>query len=528
MKIKTNQGKEFELSDVLLYSVNKNKIITIVNDEEQMKKFSITGSANDAPISIIDYSDATLNEIITSMKQIKSYQVSDSKDIDVKYIDGTSIMFDESNMEIINSNLQAQRKANEENALRAWYDLPDKEKELKKKQTKKNFLKGLSVTLAATVLAGGLYIAGKNMKKTKPEETVGEIVSEEMYNPTDPRKTIIVEEPRSDYTTEAAALYKETEEINPFIIRYQQVVNINWNQELALEVVEFINGQYPTSMLAMNEENAEEERTKIMQAIDLLIAGNLNPEVTANEMINLEKYIVNEQGKVLVHNAMTIARACINESIGEPNNGEIIEYKDWIEIPKPYIDSNGKLNFSEIVDESNWTNVNKFSKSYTDSIDQLLNYEYDTLNDPSFLSASSNVRIVVSSIFQSINATLPTKPYYITINAPGKEETILYYRYFYDEVNDVAYYPEEGKNATIQYREYFKDENKETKSGKVYSENEMFVMAGSPLELNDSKTYASEANSNIKQYGIQTKLDSVYNTAIDDFKLSREQNIKSR
>lgn len=503
MKIITKQGKEFELSDVLLYSVNKNKIITIVNDEEQMKKFSITGSANDAPISIIDYSDDTLNEIITSMKQIKCYQVSDSKDIDVEYTDGTSIMFDESNMEVINSNLQAQKKANEENALRAWYDLPDKEKELKKKQTKKNFLKGLSVTLAATVLAGGLYIAGKNMKKTKPEETVGEIVSEEMYNPTDPRKTIIVDEPRSDYTTEAAALYKETEEINPFIIRYQQVVNINWNQELALEVVEFINGQYPTSMLAMNDENAEEERTKIMQAIDLLIAGNLNPEIKDNEMINLEKYIVNEQGKVLVHNAMTIARACINESIGEPNNGEIIDERDW-------------------------TNINKFSKSYTDSIDQLLNYEYDTLNDPSFLSAPSNVRIVVSSIFQSINGTLPTKPYYITISAPGKEETILYYRYFYDEVNDVAYYPEEGKNATIQYREYFKDENKETKSGKVYSENEMFVMADSPLELNDSKTYAAEANSNIKQYGIQTKLDSVYNTAIEDFKLSREQNIKSR
>ena len=34
MKILTKQGKEFELSDILLYKVNKKDIIVIVNDNE--------------------------------------------------------------------------------------------------------------------------------------------------------------------------------------------------------------------------------------------------------------------------------------------------------------------------------------------------------------------------------------------------------------------------------------------------------------------------------------------------------------
>lgn len=503
MKIITKQGKEFELSDVLLYSVNKNKIITIVNDEEQMKKFSITGSANDAPISIIDYSEDTLNEIITSMKQIKSYQVSDSKDIDVEYTDGTSIMFDESNMEVINSNLQAQKKANEKKTLGAWYDLSDKEKEEKKRKTKKNVLRGLSAAVAATVLAGGLYVAGKTFKRSKPAETVGEIVSEEMYNPTDPRKTTIVEEPKSDFTNEAASLYKETEEVNPFIIRYQQAVNVTWNKELALEVVEFLNGMYPTSMIAMNEENSKAEATELMQAIDLIIAGNLNPETSEEEMIDLSKYIRDEKERVFVHNSMLMARACINESIGEPMNGKIL-------------------------DESKWSDVNKFSREYTNSVEQLIHYEFDTLNDSDFLTSSANTRYVITSIFQVVDASIPQ---WTHVTRRSSEQDVreyeLYYRYFFDDVDKVTYLPEPGKNGTNQYRAYWADGNSLCNENGPFTEDEMHAMAGLST-VEEQRNLGIEANPNIHQLGVQTQINAKYEQAIEDFLALRNDYVKNK
>ena len=242
-----------------------------------------------------------------------------------------------------------------------------------------------------------------------------------------------------------------------------------------------------------------------MQAIDLIIAGNLYPETKEEEMIDLSKYIKEEKERVYVHNAMTIAKACINESIGEPNNGEIL-------------------------DETEWSKVNKFSREYIDSIDQLLNYEYYTLDESSFLNCSANTRCVITSIFQSINASLPTQPYYITLRSSAKDENgmKMYYRYFYDDVNGIAYYPEEGKNATIQYREYWKDANNETQVGEVYTEDEMFVMAGSPLQIDDRKTYNTDEDKNVKEYGIQNKVDSAYNLAIEDFNSMRKSYIKSR
>ena len=99
----TKQGKEVNYSDILLYSVNKKDIIVIVNDEEQMKKFSRTGKGTDAPIAVVPYTDDELIKIIDTMKQIVNFKSNEEGNIEVEYSDGTKVKFDVSNESVIKS-----------------------------------------------------------------------------------------------------------------------------------------------------------------------------------------------------------------------------------------------------------------------------------------------------------------------------------------------------------------------------------------------------------------------------------------
>ncbi len=481
MKILTKQGKEFELSDILLYKVNKKDIIVIVNDEEQMKKFSMTGRHEDAPITVLHYTDSQLTEIINSMKHIKSYNVSSDGNINVSYSDGTKVKFDITNEEIIKSNLSAQRKVAQEKAIGSWYGVSEEEKKNKRKAVQKKINKSLAAVLAATVLAGGLYSCSK-LKEEK-----GERISKDMLNPTDPRKTEESVTTRSKLLDEAEALYQATIDVNPFILKYQQVSNVKWDKELALEVVEFINGVYPTAMTYMNEENAEKEATEIMEAISLIIAGNLNTETKEEEMIDFSQYIVNEREKVFVHNAMLMARACVNESIGEPTNGKII-------------------------DEDEWTEVNKFSMEYTNAVDQLINYEFDTINDADYLATSFGARYLISSIFTQVNNAFPgvmqTKHVTRVSSESDRREYELYYRYFLDDVRKIMYLPEEGPNGTVQYRGVWKDEKGVCHEEGPYTMDEMFAMANRELEIGKTPDMLGiEGNANIHKLGLESQLE---------------------
>lgn len=486
--MKTKQGKEFNYDEILLYKVNLRDIIVIVNDEEQIKKYSVTGKAEDAPIAIIPYTDEKLTEIINSMKQIERYQVSDDGNVIVDYTDGTNIKFDSTNGDIIKSNLAEQRKQSQERVLGAWYNVSDAEKEKKKKDTQKKLTKGLAASLAAIVLAGGLYHGGKFImnkmdNSDKSEPTNDDTSLSEFINPTDPRKTEESTVVASDFTKEAEELYQSTVDVNPFILKYQQVANITWDRELALEVVEYINGLYPTSMTFMNDQNANAEAVETLQAISLIIAGNLNSETKEEEMIDLSKYIVDEREKVFVHNAMVIARTCIQESIGEPMNGKIL-------------------------DEQDWSDVNKFSRQYKDSVDQLLNYEFDTVNDPYFLVSSSGARFVIGTYFQTVNNTIPQWSYVTRKSSETDQRTYdLYYRYFLDDVKKITYLPQPGPNGTNQYMAYWADEESLCHVDGPYTEDEMHAMAGLSL-VEEQRNLGIEANPNIHQLGIQTEVDN--------------------
>ena len=478
----TKQGKEFNYNEILLYSVAMKNIVVIVNDKEQMAKFARTGKASDAPIAVIPYTDEELTNIIDNMKQISKYNVNKDETITVKYTDEDEVVFASSNESIIKSNLAEQRKAKEKKVVGTWADIPEKEKEEKKKETSKKLKKGIAATLAATVLAGALYHGAKwGNKKFADKDNETTSSYDEFINPTDPRKDDEIVIAKSNFTKEAEELYNLTVNVNPFVLKYQQVANVEWDKELALEVIEYINTIYPTSMEYMNEADAKAEAIELQQAISLLIAGNLNPETKEEEMIDLSEFMVNEKEKVLVHNAMTIARACIQESIGEPMNGKIIETDD---------------------------EINKFGREYTNAVDQLLHYEFDTINDTQFLVASSGARFVISSIFQTVNNTIPQWSH-ITRKSSEQDprEYDLYYRYFNDDYNKVLYLPEPGKNGTTVYYAYWADENSKCNKAGPYTEDVMFAMAGMSV-VEEKRDLQIEVNPNIRQLGIQTEIDN--------------------
>ena len=499
MKIITKQGKEFELSDIVLYSVVKNKIITMVNDEEQMKKFCDTGRLQDAPISIIDYSLDAFNEIIMSMKQIKSYKVSDSDEIEVEYKDGTNIKFNRTNMSIIKENFESQKNANIKKAFGIWYDMPNNDKDAKKRTTKKKVLRGISASLAALVVAGGLYFIGKNIKESK--NIKGEIISEEMYNHFDTRKNELVLFPKSEFTDEAKDFY---EEINSKNIEFiNNLGTLKFDQEKALEIIEFINGNYPTSMLAMNENNSNKEATELMELINVIIGWNLTPETKENEMIDLSKYIVNEKERVFVHNAMVMSRACIDESIGEPMRGEIL-------------------------DESKWASPKKFTRKCKNSFEKLVHYEYETLDDSDFVTSSAGAKYVITSTFKIMDKVIP---HWIHVYREKSEYDVrefeLYYIYFFDNVEKITYLPERGKNNETLYRGYWADEYSLCHEEGPYTEEEMFIMAGFPID-GDKEKYNVTRNDNIRDLGVQTQVDAKHRLAMEEFLSLKKAATKSK
>ena len=126
--MKTIQEKEFKNNDILLCRMNKNNIIVMVNDKEQLEKFTKTGSKEDMPLAVMPYTDEKLKQVISTMKQIESYQISNDGNIDVHYVDGTNIKFDSSNESVIKKNFIEQRMQ----TTNLWNDIEgitDEEKE---------------------------------------------------------------------------------------------------------------------------------------------------------------------------------------------------------------------------------------------------------------------------------------------------------------------------------------------------------------------------------------------------------------
>ena len=284
--MKTLQEKEYNYSDVLLYKVrenNKNEkvILAIVDDEDQLAKYNFTGKPEDAPVAIIDYNEESERELIANMKRIKKCELVNGKAI-VTYKDGEKRTFTGSNIETIREVLDKQEDYTKRQIIGEWDKLPEEKKEEQIKKNNSTWKKVLSGALAGVILTGGLYHGLKGL--SKDNKTYSNELPSEDDKKTETSITQNDEEYKK-YQEDGKELHQETVNKNAYILKYQQVSDVKWDEALAVEVVEFINGVYPVS---------------------------------------------NIKEKAIINNAFVISRNVVSESIGEPVNGKIIESDDEI------------------------------------------------------------------------------------------------------------------------------------------------------------------------------------------------------
>lgn len=452
--MKTIQGKEFGFSDVILYNHNNNEIIMIVNDTENLDKYKCTSDPKDAPIIIVPYKDEYEKQVIKYMKKIQKYEkVSDG--IEVLYSDNTKVLFDLSNEQVIKNNFEAQKKLIlDENSVIS-NSISEEEKNKRKIEITEKLKKGFVSILANLSIIEGNIKNNKGKKQTtKAEVFINNI-----------------------FVNNSKILYQETINKNSPLLKYQQIININWNENLALEIVELLNNSYPNSIRNMNFENSKNEVNKILQSLVLLVTGNLNPETKVVNMIDLSKYFTLEKNRVLVYNAMIIARNAINELIGESTNNQVL-------------------------DESNYSSINKISNEYKGAVNQLLNYEFKTLNDKEFLKLDNSTKWLITLIFELVNNIIPEESS-IDIEVSGKIQK-MYYRYFSDFVENRIYIPKIDENKNILYFDMSMNQ--------LYSKEDMFALAGlSLLEESDI-----EPNPNIHELGISIGIEEKFNLVSEE------------
>ena len=519
MYMKTIQGKEFNYSDIVLYKLsgNQQKLIVFVDDKEQLEKLKESNDIKDTPIAfLINTSDEEKN-IITKMKQIKSVDVVNGA-LQVKYEDGSEILFDLDNENVISDVQKAQldakkvisepvvekeqpvpvvqpvvtepevkseepKKEENTNLDNGWANISAEEKEATKKKlstSQKRQMACIFAAIASAGVAGGVLIGSLRNKNNL--DSVLTPAPSPISTPLQTPELITVAG-ENDYTAKAEQLVAETEAKDSFIITYQQAVGVKWDTELAKSVIEYANGLYPYAMSKMNAADAQNYLMQIEQAINLIIAGSLNSETAENNMINLADYISSKEEQALVNDSLMMARATVNASIGEPMNGKIIG-------------------------ENEWTGHAKFSQNYLTSVDNLLNYEYDVIYNSKYSKIYPAAQFIVASNFQNINYIIPTWKY--VENSAVKDGEVgnrIYYRYFSNDNNGDLYMPREASNGRSEYV-LIKDE-KET--GDVYDEDTMFAMAGQSLNP-DYGLHNVKQIPGIKQYGIE----QIMNNAVDE------------
>ncbi len=438
--MKTIQGKDFEFSDVILYNHSDKEIVMIVNDPENLETFKYTGNPTDAPVIVVPYSEEEEKQIIANMKKIIKYEkVEDG--IEIFYEDNTQVIFDLSNEEVVKSNLEAQNRLAKERIVTNISSISEEQKELRKNTLNEKLKKGIVAILADLTIFADDYIS-KNKKARKQEKSDNIFINRQ-------------------YVDNSKKLYQEIINKNSCLLKYQQVINMAWDENSALQLIELINGSYSNSIKNMNLDNSVAEIKKLLQAIILIVMDNLNPNTNQENMINLHSYIDSLKDRTLIYNSMIVAKNAVNELVGD-------------------------LTIMQTLDESMYSTVNKFTNEYKGAVNQLLNYEFKTINDSEFLSMNKNTRWIIISIFELVNKLIPEESS-IDIEVAGVIKK-MYYRYFADIIESKIYVPIINENGIAYY---------EGKTGNVYSKDDIFALAG--LSLLENKI---EPNPNIHEMGI--------------------------
>lgn len=449
----TKQGKTFNYGEILLFNKSNDNIIVLLNDEAQMKKYFKSGDANDAPFASIPYSDDALSEIVDSMKQIAEYSESRFNDIKVKYEDGTSVNFNVSNRSIIENNLIEQRK-NKVKKNKIFENASIQPTKINNSRTtQRRVMASFGAVIASLSIYNSIHKFNKGTGNISDNDTIDYHKAKETietsvnYN--------------SAYIEDAKKLYQEILDKNPN--RGKDLSGINWNLDLALAIVEFMNGEELSSIAYMSDNYKNRELENICWAIQCLIQGNILGCTTNENTIDLASYIRDERDKTFVNNAMVISRRLVQE--------------------KEKYDFDGN-----IMDESAWSTIDKFSTEYENMTDEVLNYEFKTLADDGFLDSSVQCRYIVSRIFETINLFYIPYDGYFETQLQDEEKQEICLLYYYDEYNGITYLPEFTKTGFRKYVAYDIDENGEKKKLDIDSytpEDMLYISGNNPFEDRD-------------------------------------------
>lgn len=346
---------------------------------------------------------------------------------------------------------------------------------LKKKESLK---KGAATALAATVLAGSMNAAIKNDSLNENNNDI-----DAMKQP-EPPKTVSSVSAKSNFTGSGSDLYKRTVEANSFVVKYQKEIGVKWDEEMATEVVEFMNGEYPTVMNYMGEDARNQELEKITNAIGLIIAGNLNMDTSKENVVDLAMFIKNQNDKELVNEVMNIVR-----TVGEMNENSMSSVRQG------------------------------YTGEYILFIRRLLIYETEFFNRDDYLNSTPNIRFLISNAFQNINNAIP---HGISAKLDNGED--IYLRYFIDQEKNTMYCPMDADVGVVYWEHDPKLNEKDNPLNIVsgsYSEMEMLALGGvitaEDYEKYTNKNFDGEANTNLVEKGLIPYVDAQVEIAKNDF-----------
>lgn len=349
-----------------------------------------------------------------------------------------------------------------------------------KNNNKKNQIKkGIAATLASVMLVGGV-----SPKKIELKEQENEDMND--LNESKRIETAISIE--SKYKNEGKQLYERAIAANSFVVQFQKDTNLKWDELMAVGIVEYINGEYPTILSYMSEDAAKKELSKITQCIQLIISGNLFPETKNEDIIDLTNYMENEADKEPVSDAMAIGRACVEASLIKASFIDPVTGKKVVTLEP--------------------------SNEYIKLVERFLIYEKETLNSEELLESGANVRFLVPTIFEIVNNSIRFDMG--VLNKDGEvlsEDTIAYPKYFKDENNGTIYLPM-WHPETITYFGFQINEGELIRTTTQLSEEEMHNLAG----INDfEQTSSQKYENNIVECGLSADARKLIDIAVNDY-----------
>lgn len=436
--MKTIQGIEFDYNDVVLFHLS-NKIHILVNNENQMEKYNETGNIKDLPVCIVDANGSFQKKLVSKMKQIKCYKVEDNTVL-VDYKDGTKCSFGISNLNDIKYVADAQRIQRENN------------------EKAKNNAAIAGVVASSLLLAGSVvyYIKNNNTKNIDNNSNLEFVIDEQ-------------------YKKQAIEMFERLENT-------EFAKEVNWTKNLAGNIIEYANGEYPLEMQNMNEEEALKKQEEIENAIQVLISYNLS--VSSDKVVNIADYVNSSKAKSLINDALVMGR-CLSVQ-----------------------DTRKKM-----LSTNEWTKHAKLSSNKEEATENLMHYEYDTMYNSTYTELPASVRFIIASTYEMSNEYVPVWSY-VTREKSEKDvrEHQLYFRYFINENNFETFLPRQIENNKVEYVLTYKD-----CSEKVYDETTMYVLAG--RLINENHKYGNiDQIPGMKQFGVEIEVNNRVDEAMEQMR----------